>query len=722
MTDEPNIIKMDAKRDVDRQRFATEAQRERVEGEIYEVEDEENLPGVVKRDAEVLDDHRSYLQVFFERPSDELVESNEAFEHVVFSHCGLYAPLNALILELVPPSGIGISERSSDKYLPDNCVRIITDVELDEIDILDLHDQYKGNYTKGVDFVNQILEEVGVITSEEKEEIEHADDLFMTLSDLKIEPHDAAEYFRAEKAKPEVIELEEDEDDVDESESVVRVSSVHEAPDDVITHCDPEIGLYYIDQKNDDPSDTKEEAAEEGTFEYPDAGAEDAPEEVQEAVQRFRSEIPEEVKAEDALLYWLLGTGTPAYKMSKADAEYQSHPEGAEYCGSCEYAYLSNESGDLICSKVRGEVDWMGWCRLWDETEPNEILDDALSPPESREEAMEMDWSPVAIIETMAKSMDLDVFQILAPPDGDYEDEILGIGVDFPNHDVYVDWNLEAFGDDQLDNAHVSIYGSLEDLAQVTDGEIEHLDNVTSLERSEPQVVEVDVQKGADPDDIRKEAGIEIEDVSSISFKLDEAYKSLFWDDEVQKERMFDGDGDVDGDIQDWVEAVLEVGDPMADPTQYDAMSAAGVEMVQREIEQSLLQHQGWSLKSIQERVQNRVRWLDNRQAKTIVLMEVQSVMNAARDAAYRARPDFDQMIFRWDGPDPPGSEVCKEIVDEIESRGGAVAYEVLLSILEEKASDLQDKGGKPGRARDLVPHFGCRRTIMEVDPSDVRS
>lgn len=79
-----------------------------------------------------------------------------------------------------------------------------------------------------------------------------------------------------------------------------------------------------------------------------------------------------------------------------------------------------------------------------------------------------------------ASSVGVDVFRIVADEDSEYESDLLGMGVDFPNHDVYVDWHLEAFGDDQLDNAHVSIYGSLEDLQQVTDGTIEVIGTVGS--------------------------------------------------------------------------------------------------------------------------------------------------------------------------------------------------------------------------------------------------
>ena len=72
-----------------------------------------------------------------------------------------------------------------------------------------------------------------------------------------------------------------------------------------------------------------------------------------------------------------------------------------------------------------------------------------------------------------------DVFRVTAPEDDadDYEDDILGIGVDFPKSDVYVDWRNEVFPD-ELDDPHVSVYGSIADLEQATGNDTEQLDTL----------------------------------------------------------------------------------------------------------------------------------------------------------------------------------------------------------------------------------------------------
>jgi hypothetical protein len=62
-----------------------------------------------------------------------------------------------------------------------------------------------------------------------------------------------------------------------------------------------------------------------------------------------------------------------------------------------------------------------------------------------------------------------DVFGVVVPAEDaeGFEDRVVGIGVDFPNDAVYVDWRNEVFPD-ELENSHVSIYGTVDDLEQAT--------------------------------------------------------------------------------------------------------------------------------------------------------------------------------------------------------------------------------------------------------------
>lgn len=105
---------------------------------------------------------------------------------------------------------------------------------------------------------------------------------------------------------------------------------------------------------------------------YPEAGT-DAPPEVAEAVSRFRG-LPDEERERIPLLYWILGSGTPPYKMAKDDARYTDRSADTDtVCANCEYMYTKTatvvdpDSEPLhICSQVTGSVRPMGWCRLWE--------------------------------------------------------------------------------------------------------------------------------------------------------------------------------------------------------------------------------------------------------------------------------------------------------------------------------------------------------------------
>ncbi|MEE6210844.1 hypothetical protein U3A55_11865 [Salarchaeum sp. III] len=78
----------------------------------------------------------------------------------------------------------------------------------------------------------------------------------------------------------------------------------------------------------------------------------------------------------------------------------------------------------------------------------------------------------------MPEEFDVDVFRVLADPDDDmdYDGRLLGVGVDMPESDVYVDWRREAFPD-ALEDPHVSVYGSVEDLQKATGNEVEYIDS-----------------------------------------------------------------------------------------------------------------------------------------------------------------------------------------------------------------------------------------------------
>ena len=100
-------------------------------------------------------------------------------------------------------------------------------------------------------------------------------------------------------------------------------------------------------------------------FKYPKAGK-DAPPGVKKEVENF-NKLPPEEKAKQSMLWWLLGSTTQEYKMSKQDALYaeESKTKGQK-CSNCRFAYVHVVTGKRICSAMRGQIKPDAWCRLWE--------------------------------------------------------------------------------------------------------------------------------------------------------------------------------------------------------------------------------------------------------------------------------------------------------------------------------------------------------------------
>jgi len=100
------------------------------------------------------------------------------------------------------------------------------------------------------------------------------------------------------------------------------------------------------------------------SFEYPEA-LEQAPDDVKRAIEAFHA-MSDAEKENTPLLYYLLGQGTPAFKMSKEDSHYINRSSNKQKCGNCEFAYQKVVNEKFICSQIEGEIQPEAWCRLWE--------------------------------------------------------------------------------------------------------------------------------------------------------------------------------------------------------------------------------------------------------------------------------------------------------------------------------------------------------------------
>lgn len=144
---------------------------------------------------------------------------------------------------------------------------------------------------------------------------------------------------------------------------------------------------------------------------------------------------------------------------------------------------------------------------------------------------------------------------------------------------------------------------------------------------------------------------------------------------------------------------------------------------IQNSLRDNLTQPQGWSIESLVRDLQSIYPGMDDEQAHNIARTETSAVLNSAREEAYKKRPQAANYVYYWSGPaDHRRTDVCKEIVNEVESRGGSVPMNELRSILRSKARKYEntDQGGTPERVSEWCPHYQCRHTFVRDVKADL--
>jgi hypothetical protein len=156
----------------------------------------------------------------------------------------------------------------------------------------------------------------------------------------------------------------------------------------------------------------------------------------------------------------------------------------------------------------------------------------------------------------------VDVFRVRAAEDDgtDYDGDLLGMGVDFPEHDVYVDWRREAFPE-PLDDPHVSVYGSVADLEQATGNVIESLDTVdspTDQLASMAQRVHRKAVDAADASSSEHATGGETPDDDTTSTDMTDENDSSKSDDEKSLDEQVEKNAEQISDLTQAVEDLTE--------------------------------------------------------------------------------------------------------------------------------------------------------------------
>ena len=89
-----------------------------------------------------------------------------------------------------------------------------------------------------------------------------------------------------------------------------------------------------------------------------------APKETKRVIESFQNE-PKELRDKKPLLYYILGSGTPPYKMGKKESGYVDVSSGRQKCSNCIFTFQNTVKKTYICSQIRGTIKLGGWCKLW---------------------------------------------------------------------------------------------------------------------------------------------------------------------------------------------------------------------------------------------------------------------------------------------------------------------------------------------------------------------
>lgn len=192
---------------------------------------------------------------------------------------------------------------------------------------------------------------------------------------------------------------------------------------------------------------------------------------------------------------------------------------------------------------------------------------------------------------------------------------------------------------------------------------------------------------------------------------LEEAFREQVFPEGMTKAPSWTSDDDVTVSTQEWIDSVIQLEDPIWDA--YADIPQAQAITIKMEIRESLTQHQGWSLDSIDRRLRNKFPYLSKNRRQIIARQETAAVINRAKRVELEARPDGEDEIVRWVGPDDfATTDLCTSVKDEIPDEG--ITFAQLKAVLEAAAEEYPE--GTPQRVDQLLPHWQCRHTVEIVD------
>lgn len=193
---------------------------------------------------------------------------------------------------------------------------------------------------------------------------------------------------------------------------------------------------------------------------------------------------------------------------------------------------------------------------------------------------------------------------------------------------------------------------------------------------------------------------------------MQDAFKEQIWPDEINKSPSWTSDDDVTQDTQQWVDAVMQMQDPVYD--EYANIPDLQGLNVKQDIVDKLTDSQGWSLSDIESKISSQFgNQMKDQQIQTIARTETAAVLNGANVNAIEARPDDPDV--RWVGPDDGDqTELCNDLSKDTED---GVPYSEFQQMMQEYAK--QYEAGKTDRVDQGILHYQERYTV-ELMPYEI--
>lgn len=279
----------------------------------------------------------------------------------------------------------------------------------------------------------------------------------------------------------------------------------------------------------------------------------------------------------------------------------------------------------------------------------------------------------------------------------------LGIGVEFPNSGVYVDWNIDAWPEeDRLDGPHVSDYATREDAQKVAQGELREL--------SASELAE------GDTDFRLEEFEAWLDDVHENFVKAEDTSKTLTQFSESQIPEM----------VEERMKEAIRAG---AVFSHFEDLPSSEL-MDLRQSLQDMLTDDNWSLDNMAEELSDRFD-MDTDKAETIARTETQSIVNKAAEDAYTEIEEErgEEFKFKWVGSmGPRTTDAClwllggDSLAENISGTGfdgtnpnyggTPVSMEELKERVEQAAEVDPEINTEP---REFTPHINCRKRYVRV-------